>query len=327
MKKSIIPAVFFLSALLFAFSCSDRDEAAIALVNGVAILEPDLDARVISALLAQVPGRDLSGIPSDVRKKVRQAVFNRIVSKELLFQAAEESKLLAFDDEVTLEVSIKRSQHGSEKEFQDQLKLRGLTEEKFRLQILKEISIEKYMDWVVGNLPSEKIGDPAEYYEQNRNLFIEPESSHILHIFLPDDQKNDPGSDSRENGKIDVINKELETGTDFKDLARKYSKSEDAKNGGELDGVVRGILLEPVEEAAFTVEPGSDPVVVTSRFGLHLIKVLDRKDERLIPFTEVEGKILQYLRGEAKKEEEKRIVEDLLQRSTIDTLDSSLKEL
>lgn len=68
----------------------------------------------------------------------------------------------------------------------------------------------------------------------------------------------------------------LNAGADFNTLAWDYSP----ESGGELGWFPRGYLLYPeVEEAAFSMEPGSYSGVIQSAIGYHILLVLEHEAE------------------------------------------------
>jgi peptidyl-prolyl cis-trans isomerase SurA len=74
----------------------------------------------------------------------------------------------------------------------------------------------------------------------------------------------------------------LQAGTaDFAGLARDNSQDGSAKEGGDLGWSSPGQFVPEFEEAMDRLAPGqvSDPVV--SRFGVHLIQVVARRDSKL----------------------------------------------
>jgi peptidyl-prolyl cis-trans isomerase SurA len=67
----------------------------------------------------------------------------------------------------------------------------------------------------------------------------------------------------------------------FAELAREHSQDASAADGGELGWAAPGQFVPEFEQAMNNLDPGqiSDPV--TTRFGIHLIQVEDRREEVL----------------------------------------------
>jgi len=72
-------------------------------------------------------------------------------------------------------------------------------------------------------------------------------------------------------------------GRKFEDVARQYSEDGSAASGGDLGWSSPGVMVPEFEEAmnALPVNGLSDPVV--SRFGVHLIQVLERREVAVDP--------------------------------------------
>jgi len=68
---------------------------------------------------------------------------------------------------------------------------------------------------------------------------------------------------------------------EFAQLAREFSQDASAANGGDLGWAAPGMFVPEFEEAMSGLQPGqiADPVV--SRFGVHLIQVLERRKTEL----------------------------------------------
>jgi peptidyl-prolyl cis-trans isomerase SurA len=69
----------------------------------------------------------------------------------------------------------------------------------------------------------------------------------------------------------------------FEDIARQHSEDGSAAGGGDLGWSSPGMLVPEFEQAMDALPPGglSEPVV--SRFGVHLIQVLERRQVTLEP--------------------------------------------
>ncbi|MBL7929218.1 MAG: peptidylprolyl isomerase [Bacteroidia bacterium] len=69
-------------------------------------------------------------------------------------------------------------------------------------------------------------------------------------------------------------------GEDFAALAVLYSQDGSARKGGELGFHDRGDLVPEFEAAAFKLKPGEVSDVVETKFGFHLIQMIERKGEQ-----------------------------------------------
>jgi peptidyl-prolyl cis-trans isomerase SurA len=69
----------------------------------------------------------------------------------------------------------------------------------------------------------------------------------------------------------------------FEDLASKYSEDASAAQGGDLGWVSPGTLVPEFEDAMNKLPTGGVSNPVSSRYGLHLIQVLDRRETTLDP--------------------------------------------
>ncbi|MBX3635664.1 MAG: peptidylprolyl isomerase [Rubrivivax sp.] len=78
--------------------------------------------------------------------------------------------------------------------------------------------------------------------------------------------------------------RQIESGAaSFEDIARQHSEDASAAGGGDLGWTSPGMLVPEFEEAMNALPPGglSEPLV--SRFGVHLIQVLERRNVALEP--------------------------------------------
>ncbi|MEY4909280.1 MAG: hypothetical protein RL260_2998 [Pseudomonadota bacterium] len=78
--------------------------------------------------------------------------------------------------------------------------------------------------------------------------------------------------------------RQIEAGTaKFDDLARQHSEDGSAASGGDLGWASPGQFVPEFEQAMSALRPGSIAEPMVSRFGVHLIQLLERRDQRLEP--------------------------------------------
>lgn len=103
--------------------------------------------------------------------------------------------------------------------------------------------------------------------------------NHARHILLrPSPQL----SEAQARQRLAEFKRRIEAGqADFAQLAREHSQDASARNGGDLGWAGPGMFVPEFEETLNALQPGqiADPIV--SRFGAHLIQLLERRQATL----------------------------------------------
>jgi peptidyl-prolyl cis-trans isomerase SurA len=103
--------------------------------------------------------------------------------------------------------------------------------------------------------------------------------SHARHILL---RPNAQLTEAQAIARLADFKRRIQAGqADFATLARENSQDASARNGGDLGWSSPGMFVPEFEEVLNALAPGqvSDPVV--SRFGVHLIQLLERRQNTL----------------------------------------------
>ncbi len=80
------------------------------------------------------------------------------------------------------------------------------------------------------------------------------------------------------------MRRQVQTGArKFEDLARQFSTDDSAAQGGDLGFMPPGSFVPEFEVAMDALKPGEVSAPVVSRFGVHLIQVVERKDVAVDP--------------------------------------------
>jgi len=104
-------------------------------------------------------------------------------------------------------------------------------------------------------------------------------AKYALSIIQVDPPDNDENKAEARQRLLDIRSQIL-AGKSFSVLARLYSEdNETAKNGGEVGFMVRGELEKPYAEAAFSLTKNTVSKIVETKFGFHIIQLIERKGD------------------------------------------------
>lgn len=146
-------------------------------------------------------------------------------------------------------------------------------------------------------------------YKADAKRFAVPEQVRVRHILF-----RGPDATIREQAQKTLA--ELKAGADFAAIAKERSNDPgSAAKGGDLGFVGRGRMVKPFEDAAFELkEPGDLSGIVQTQYGLHILKLEERKPEGTQAFDEVKDVLMKEaqrtLLTNARLVEKDRILKD-----------------
>ena len=71
---------------------------------------------------------------------------------------------------------------------------------------------------------------------------------------------------------------QIESGSDFAELAKAHSKCPSGRKGGDLGEFGPGQMVKEFDEVVFSADVGSVEGPVKTQFGYHLLEVTERAD-------------------------------------------------
>jgi peptidyl-prolyl cis-trans isomerase SurA len=254
-----------LALLALALSgCPGRntDKDVMAKVNGYKVLRSEVD----KTYNTQVAGSPQKPTPTE-EQSLRLNILNQIIYRQLLLQKAEKLGVVATEDEVESKFNQAKAAYTQE-QFQKQLKDSGTTEEDFKLDLRRNLTVDKLLNKEIASKVNISDTDIKSYYDQNKAEFnlIEPRYR-LATIFVSNQPTGDPGRSSdraqleaQARNKIKMILNRLNSGEDFADLAQKYSDDQDtSRSGGSIPPVPESQIknLDPnTRDAVQKLKPG-----------------------------------------------------------------------
>lgn len=278
-------------------AAAPSDPEVVARVNGRPILRRDFDL----AVQIQFRGRRQS-VGLKELQAVRDKVLERLIDNEVLYQKAVRSEAAVGDQEIEAEFGKMKQGFPSASDFDSTLKRSGVTEAEFKDQLRRTLLVTRFVEKeVVGDVT---ISDEEvrRYYDQHPAEMIRHESVHLAQILVRAAPEASRESRDAARQKIEEILKEVRSGGEFAEVARKYSEGPEASRGGDTGWIARGKGPPALEKSAFDLQPGQMSDVVISRLGFHILKLLEKRPEGPIPFEDVQEKIRARLAARERQE-------------------------
>ena len=195
-------------------------------------------------------------------------VLDELINNEILLEKAKKLNLEASDGEVEDKFTELKSPY-TEDEFQRRLKDQSMTVEDLKLELRRQLSIQKLLNREVVAKISITDQDVTDFYSANKAQFnvAEPQY-HIAQILVTPrkeqqirNRKNDDATNEAEaQRKVKMLMDRLNSGADFAQLAMDYSEDVNtAGTGGDLGYVPESSLNQS--------DPALKKIVVGSKAG------------------------------------------------------------
>lgn len=145
-------------------------------------------------------------------------------------------------------------------------------------------------------------------YRQNIQTYSTPEQVRASHILFKTEGKDEAAVQKQ----AESVLARIKGGADFAAMSTQYSEDEVAKaQGGDLDYFGRNAMAKEFEDAAWALNVGQVSDVVKSSFGLHIIKLTDKRAAATRTLDEVRGQIEDQIRWEKAQAEATRVADEI----------------
>lgn len=266
----------------------------IALVNGESITRAQLDME-LKRVEKQAQMKQNPIDPSNLGQ-IKKELLETLINRELLYQESRKKGYVIQPAELDSEFESIKARFANQQGFQQALTDMDITEADFKEQVKRGLSIQK----LLGKEIYEKLVVTDEesrwFYDNNPNFFEKPEQVRASHILAKMADDDDEETKAAARQKIEDVQEKIKAGDDFEQLARTYSEGPSRTQGGDLGYFDRQKMVKPFSDAAFRLQPGEISPIVKTRFGYHIIKVVDRKPETKLAYEDIKPRLEESLK-------------------------------
>jgi len=288
-----------------------RPVSAVAVVNQV-----EIPASKFNEEFDRLVGRGAK-VPQDRIKRIGQNILGKLVEAELRRQAIEREHITLTEAEFDagykeyLQRWVSTDGKFNEEQFNAFLRHGNLTVETLKAQI-REQRIQRKLVERLGKLEVTD-AETREFYEQNAQTWLERESCDVRPLLLRVPENAPKEEIDRARAKAASAREELVKGGDFEEISKRYSDGPMAPIH-----ITRGSPEKELEEQAFTMRVGQVSQPIKTRWGIYVIRLLERRPERKKGYDEVREDIRRTLSARKFYLEDRRIVDELRRTATIE---------
>ena len=306
------------------------------------------DTRLVDAILAQVneeviTRQDILGplrpqirrwrkdLPKDefeqryrsvVESRLREEISARLVIQEARRRLSEQEKEQI---EATLGQILKNltSEAGSRLLLEERLRLEGKTVEQEIERQRERLLVQRYLRDRIGPGIHVTHSELLAYYDQVRpQRFQTPTEVRMRLIMI---RKSDFPDLGAARHHAEVVAGRVRAGEDFAKLARQYSHDAMAKQGGDWGYVTKGAFrVQAVDQVLFGLKAGEVGPIVETPEALYLVKAEDRREARVVPFTEVQDQLDGEVRDRKYNAMVSRYIQELFDRAYVQVMAENL---
>ncbi len=306
-SKNFFTALFLSFFLISAPAACEVVDKILVVVNDEIITQGEID-RIFMPIYAQYSNL-YSG--QELVQKLDEAwknVLERLIQDKLLLCEAKRMKIEVDDREVEAKLDEVRQRFPSEKEFERTLAMENIVvndlERKFRERFMTDRLIETELRKDISVTPNEIL----LYYEDNKEMFREPEKIKLKTILIRLDERR---AEEQAIAFAKEILARIEKGGDFERLAKEYSEGPYAASGGDMGWVEEGELMGRINDLVFSLDENQVSPILKTNLGFHIFKIDEKKPAREMEFHEAKKRIEQILYNAKTQEKIKNWVDRL----------------
>jgi len=247
----------------------------VAVVNDDVIVASELEERVTEAL----ERIQASGFPAPSAAELRRQVLERLVLERLQLQTAARLGIRVEDEALNRAVASIAERNGlTLREFRDTLERDGFDFGRFRDQVRNQILLARVRQSQVERrirISERDIDNFLATAAKQGATDTEYRLAQIL-IALPDGASPEQIEEARR--RAEAILERLRAGADFAQTAAAESDGQQALAGGDLGWRKAADLPTLFADLVPEMEPGDLRGPIRSSSGLHIIKLLERRD-------------------------------------------------
>lgn len=251
-------------------------------------------------------------LSEEERNELERSFLVQIIDRELTLAQADRLAIRVSAEEHDKAIEEARKEYPSGT-FETLLRERGTSLKEWSSDLKEDLLMEKVVQKLVYSKQQVSGDEIAAYYNANKKQFDRPDQVRARQMVV---------STEEEGQKILGL---LRQGESFAAIARQYSMSPDAVEGGDLGFFAKGEMPPEFEKAVFNLAVGRLSDLVKSEYGYHVFLVEEKRKAAQLTLDVVGSEIRETLLAEKKEKAYQEWLRDLRGKANIEMDWSLLK--
>jgi peptidyl-prolyl cis-trans isomerase SurA len=240
--------------------------------------------------LRQSLAEQYSGAELDAQyKEQSKNLLRDLIDQDLMVQKAKDEDINVDTDVVKRLDDIRKSMNlETQADLQQAVEKQGMLWEDFEDNIRRHLLMSELIGRDVGSRIIISREEARKYYDAHRDEFNYPEGVHLADILISSQKRSPEDAEKRAEAAL----AELKNGAKWEDMVTKYSDdAQTNENGGDLGFFKQGTLAPQLSAAIDKVDAGDTTSVLKTQYGYMILKVVQRRQQGLASFNDVEQKV------------------------------------
>jgi peptidyl-prolyl cis-trans isomerase C len=263
--------------------------------EGVTMLQGYLALKISWELFQKAP----ETLSEPEAKRVESIAGKQNSIEQAILASAEASTVVV--PQATIQTRLKEihQRYSNEDEFCQDMQRIGLDSKALEDAVQRDLRVEAILDKISSTAEPVSSIDAEIYYRMHPEAFDRPESRRLRHILMTFEN---PKEKIKITEQLLAMRSTLPTPEAFGEAALRHSHCPTALEGGMLGIVKRNQLYPELEPTAFSLRTNQISRVLESPMGLHIIRCDEVFPCGMLPFAEVEEKIISRLGDKRRRE-------------------------
>ncbi|HWZ50768.1 MAG TPA: peptidylprolyl isomerase [Granulicella sp.] len=167
----------------------------------------------------------------------------------------------------------------------------GVSFEDFKANIRNSVISQQVVRDEVGRHLQMSPTQEQAFYEAHKQEFAQPEQIRLSEILVPTPADATDAVVAQAQEKANGIERQLQAGSKFDDLAKQVSGGPTAAQGGDLGLFKRGGLAKVLEDQTFGLKAGQFTAPIRTRQGFVILEVTEHDEAGVPPLKAIEPQI------------------------------------